>query len=461
MIVRSETNRTALALVLAVGLAAFLGTALMKLPLSTVGIMLAAVLVIVLAIFNQVLALYALALAAALSPEFSIGVRVRLDDLLMGVFAGVWLLRKMAFGDRRGTALDRILIAYLLVGFASILWGTYLGTAHYTVDKLSSAPFHFLKRAEFVFLFFVIVDTLRTTDEVKRFTYVLMAALVGLSGYSLVEYFVTRRLALAPTGAPIHEPGWASLLNIALCLSLLPAASRPGKVLLSAIACFSLAVLPLTLGRNFMVSTFFIILYVGLVQQRWLLLFLPAPVVLWLITYPKVFVNRILTLQHVFAYDIRGAHTQGAAVISRVIAPMHYAFLALGYSPLLGFGLGSVPLGSIDSEYATQIAYTGFIGLAIFLALGALLFRLIRETREAAATPIEVALANSYKLILLAYAFFSTLSASISAQRAGTFFFIAIGMVAALHRSVTTAAVNSENQNPVERHRPSLVALGP
>jgi hypothetical protein len=461
MIARSETNRTslALAMALAAGLAALLGMALVTLPLPTVGIMLAAVLVVVLAVFNQVLALYAIALAAALSPGISLGVQVRVDDLLMSVFASAWLLRKVTFGDRKGSALDRILLAYLLVAFASILWGTYLGTAHYTLDKLSSAPFHFLKRAEFVFLFFVIVDTLRTADDVKRFTYVMIAALVALSTYSLIEYLQTggAGIALSPPGAPVHEPGWASLLNIALCLSLLPAASRSGKVLLSAVVCLSLAVLPLTIGRNFMASTYFIILYVGLVQQRWLLLFLPVPVLMWLITLPERFVNRILTFQHVFALDTTGQVAQGAALISRVIYPLQYAILALGYSPLLGFGLGSTPLGAIDSEYSTQIFYTGFIGFAIFLMMGARLFRMVRETREAATTPLVAALANSYQLILLAYAFYSMLAASISAQRPGTFFFIAIGMIAALHRSVTEPA--SEDQRAIERPRPALMTL--
>ncbi|HLY24656.1 MAG TPA: hypothetical protein VKT83_19480 [bacterium] len=439
MSMRLDAERTPL--MLALGLAGLLGVFLVTQPPAVVGATLAAVVVLVLAFFNRMLALYAVAAAAAVSPEIIVGgtsTHLRVDAVLMVVFAAVWLLKLAVSSERETSPLDRVVVAYVLVGFASILWGLYIGTAHLTLaDKDLSAPLHFLERIEFAFLFFVLVDTLRTADDVRNFTYIMMAALVALSAYSVQQYFSgASPIAAAPGGAPVHEPGWASLLNVTFALSLLPAVRRPGKVLLLAIVCFSLAVLPLTLGRNFMVSTMFVIAFIGVTQQRWLLAFLPLPLLSWML-YPKVFANRVLSLQHLFSLDPTGTQTAGASLLSRVIAPVSYTMLSLGYSPLLGFGLAAQPLGAMDSEYVTQLYYTGVIGFVVFIALGSRLFRMSIQTVRAARDPVHCALARAYLLILIAYGFFSALSASISASRAGTFFFIIAGMTAALHRSVT------------------------
>ncbi len=428
--------------ILAVGSAGLLALFLALEPIQYVVMALAAVGVVVLVLLNRHAALYVSVLAIALSPDINVGVALRADDFIMVALTLAWLIRLCVFKERQGTVLDRLLIAYVLVAFAATLWGLHLGTAYLTTDKYSSAPFHVLKRVEFVFLFFIFTDTLRTLQEVRRFTYTLMVALLALSVYSLWVFLSNGRIALAPPGAPVHEPGIAAMLNIALALSLLPAATRPAKVALGLIIAFSLAVLPLAFGRNFISSTVLVLLYMGLFQQRWVLALIPLPFIMWL-AYPAAVVQRILTLSNVLAPDVTGFQTHGAAILSRTIWPSHYALLTLGYSPILGFGLANQPLGAVDSEYIIQILYTGLVGFAIFLMLGARLFRLVREARRAARSPLDVALANSFQLILVAFAVFSIFSASISAQRAGGFFFILVGLIAVFHRALTQPAAEA------------------
>jgi hypothetical protein len=437
MIAYAEERPTSFAL--AVMLAAAAAVLLMMVPLRDAGLALAAAAALVLVVLNRHAALYVVAMAIALSPESNVGVTFRIEDLLMVLLVLTWVPHLLTFRDRQRTPLDRILIAYVLAGFVGTLWGLHLGTAHITLDKDYSAPFHLLKRIEFVLLFFIVVDTLKTVRDVQRFTYVFMAALFGLNLYSLIVYLSGSPIALGPAGAPIHEPGLASMLNVALAISLLPGASKPARVLLGALIAFSLAVLPLALGRNFISSTVLILLYVGLFQQRWVLACIPLPFLMWF-AYPQRFVRRILTLENVFAPDYTGMQTQGAALVSRAVAKGHYTFLTLGYSPVFGFGMATQPLGAMDSEYVTQLLYTGLVGLVVFLIFGARLFRLISEAKRAAKDPAHLALANAFQLILVAYAVYSVFSPSISAQRAGGLFFLIVGLIAVLHRALTQQA---------------------
>jgi hypothetical protein len=430
---------------LALGLGGLLALFLALQPPLQVGAGFLAVGVALLAFVNRRAALYLIVPAIAVSPEMPVlGLSVRLEDLLMVPLTVGWLAQLCVSKERLRTPVDRVLIAYLAVALVATLWGGYLGTAHLaTLNKYVSAPFHLLKRFEFAFLFFIIVGTLDTPTEVQRFTYVLMASLVALSGFALVEFLSNHHIALAPAGAPVHEPGLASMINVALALSLLRVARPPAKVLLSAIILFSVAVLPLTLGRNFIATTGLLLLYVGLFQQRWILAFLPVPWLIGAYLYPQHVIERVLTFEQAFAPDITGFHTQGAALISRVVSPGQYSLLALGYSPLVGFGLGSIPLGSMDSEYATQVFYTGLVGLAVFAILGARLFRLAREAVRAARDPLHVGLARGFQLVLAAYAIHSIFSPSISATRGGEIFFVVAGLLGVLHRSLTQAPVEA------------------
>src|SRR5205807_8367389 len=138
--------------------------------------------------------------------------------------------------------------------------GWYLGTVRFSeLSKEAGASFHLLKRLEFVLLFFIICDTLRTPREVKHLTYVLIASMVGLSAFGVTQFLSNGLIAQGPLGTPGHEPGLAPRLNVVLALTLIPWAKPPASFLLDAIIAFSLAALRPPLGRNFMAPTMLIV----------------------------------------------------------------------------------------------------------------------------------------------------------------------------------------------------------
>lgn len=436
MVAQVEANRTPLLLAMALGgLIALLVTLR---PGLQVGLAALAVGVMGVALFNRRAALYLIVPAIALTPEIPVlGFPLRLEDLLMIPLGAGWLAHQCVFKDRQRTPLDRLLLAYLVVGLLATAWGGFIGTVHFSgVSKDNAAPFHLLKRLEFVLLFFIVCDTLTTSGDVQGMTYMLMASMIGLSAFGIASYLANQAIAVAPAD-PGHEPGFASMINVALALSLLPTARRPARLLLIAVILFSVGALPPTLGRNYIATTGIIMLYIGLFYQRWVLLFFPLVWLVGLFIYPSDIVYHVLTLKHVFSPDTAYERTAGATLISRTGPPTYFGLLSLGYSPLLGFGLASQALGAFDSEYVTQLYYTGLAGLAIFLMLGARLFRLTGKAMRTARDPFNAALARGFHLILIAYAAHSIFSPSISSSRVGAVFFLVSGLLVALHRSFT------------------------
>lgn len=434
----AASDRTPLLLALGLGGLCALAVSVYSAP--DAALAMAAFLVAVLVFFNRKAALYLIVPAMTLSPDIPMGgLPVRLEDLLMIPLAAGWLAHLCVAKERRGTPVDRLLIAYVLVGVAATIWGGYLGTAHlFTANKYVSATFHLLKRFEFVLLYFIVADTLETPKDVQRMTYVVLLSMVALSVMSLQSFLQNQQIALGPEGAPIHEPGMASLVAVGLAAGLARGASPRGKLFLGAVLAFAVAVLPLSLGRNYMAATLIILLYVGLRQQRWIFAVLPVIAVVAFLVYPTWVTSRILTLGHVFSptYTVNQSPVAPTSVFYRVSAPLYYATLALGHSPIFGFGPGSRPLGSIDSEYVVQLFYTGLVGLFIFLSFGGRLIRMSRETQAMAGDHGHADLALGFQLVLAGYGIYSIFAASISPTHTGGPFFFIAGLAAVLHRSL-------------------------
>jgi hypothetical protein len=178
---RTAGDRSIIAIAVAGG--AFVAASLVLLQGAQVVLPAIAVAAAMLALFNRKVALYLILPAMALSPDISIGgLPVRVEDLLMVPLAIGWVAHLCVTHERQGTPLDRLLIAYALVAFAATAWGMHLGTVHlFSLSKYVSSSFQVLKRVEFVLLFLIVADTVRTTRDVRTMSYVLIGSAVALS----------------------------------------------------------------------------------------------------------------------------------------------------------------------------------------------------------------------------------------------------------------------------------------
>jgi hypothetical protein len=396
-----------------------------------------------LALLSPKAALLVLLPVVALAGEMQVGgVLLRPDDLMLTILVVSWLLRRMT-EKRAGTPLDRMLWAYVIVGVVATLWGAAIGTADLrALHQYSASGLHMVKRLQFVIYFFVLTDTLKSVDDVRRMVYVFMASLAGLSAFSMSK-FREAGIALAPVGAAIHEPGLAAMLNVALALGLLVASKRFATSLVSgALLLGSLWVLPFSLGRNFILSTLAMLGLVATSRKRALLLVLPIGWLLAPLVLPDDVLARALSIRYAFTQTPPpGVPGAGIYVPDRLNPGLRWGGQVLMSSPLFGWGLGSVPLGSLDSEYANQFVATGAVGFLVFALLVRRIWRLARETYRAAVAQDSGALpfVAGLQHCLLGYALYSIFSPSISAARAGAFFFTVLGLLAVLHRELVQA----------------------
>ncbi len=394
-----------------------------------------------LALASPKAALFVVMPVMALAPEVQVGgLGLRPEDPMLAVLAIAWGIRRLA-RPRDSTALDRPLVAYLIVGILATLWGAVIGTADlWSLDKFSASGFHLLKRVLFVLYFFILTDSVRSIEDVRKVTYGFIVSLIALTLFSLRRYGDTGYIALAPAGAAIHEPGLAAMLTVAMGLGLWTGAKRFATSAVGAVISLgALWALPFSLGRNFLLSTVAMVSLVAVTRKRALLLLAPLAAILAPVIFPGHVLARILSVQWAFSPDIPDPSVgAGVFVPSRIGPGIWYILQMLGSSPLFGWGLGSVPLGSVDSEYAAQLVATGILGFGAFVWL---LVRIVRITRETPQTASEqrspsLPLALGLQYCLVGYALYSLFSPSISAARAGAFFFTIIGLLAALHRSL-------------------------
>ncbi|MDR7438956.1 MAG: hypothetical protein QN181_03560 [Armatimonadota bacterium] len=407
----------------------------------------------VLAVLNPRGALFWIPPAMALGPEMPLGrISVRPEDLMLVALALGWAIRR-AGETRASTPLDTPLVLYALAGVAATLWGAAIGTANlWSTHPWTASGFHALKRLELVLLFFVITDLLRTPDDARRMTYVFMGSLAALNLYALVRFHETGHMALGPEGSPVHEPGLAAMLNAGLALGFLVASRRfRTSALFGGLLLGSLYVLPFSLGRNFLVATATMLLLVGLSRKRSLLLLLPLGWILVPTLFPEHVAVRVLSLREAFAdVEYSEAYGSGVNLRQRFQPGLYYTSQALPQSPVFGWGLASVSLGSVDNEYALQLVTTGLFGFLTFLWVVVTLVRTTRKAYRAAqgsgspAFPLIAGLQNC----LVGYGLYSLFSPSISAARAGAFFFLLVGLVAVVHRCVAQAVPEPE---PVRR----------
>ena len=448
MIERIQEDRTPL--LLAAGLGGLVAASLLFQAPVQAGLVFVGIGVFVLALFNRQVILYLMIPAMALSPDVPLlGIPIRAEDLLIVPLAAGWLVHLSVFNGRRQTALDGLMMAYFLVAVVATLWGGYMDTAHlFTAEKQISAPFHLLKRLEFVLIFFIMADALGSVKEVRLFTYILIGSMAAMNIFSLQQFLANGLIALGP-GVEGHEAGVAAMVTVPLAVSLIPAARLPAKLMLGAFILFSLIVLPLSLGRNFLAVTGLLLLYVGLFQrQRWVLL-LPIFLVLSLALYPSHVVERAVSVKNLVTGDVTNKQdTPVPLFIARAIPPARHAGEAFETSPVLGLGMASMPLGFIDNEYSVQLVYTGLVGLAIFLMLGVRLFRLSKESAAAARDPLDVGLTRGFPLVLVGYAFISFFGSSISPTHTGEFFFVIAALVGALHRSLVQSPKSIHDAPP-------------
>ena len=333
--------------------------------------------------------LYVLIFSMLLSPEIIAGdiggkatlgrgLTLRLEDFLL-VFIGLsWFARTAidkSTGLFRKTPLNQPIAAYIVVCFVATLWGKITGNVQ------GIAGFFFvLKYFEYMIVFFMVVNYVKTPDQAKRLLFCLFLTCFIVSIYGLIQIPGGERVS-APFEGARGEPntfGGYLVLTGAVAVALIDHLKdmrvRLGLVLLLIVLLISLLYTKsrasyLALIPAYMALSFFSRRKFYLISGLVILLAL-SPVLL-----PRVAKERM-------AETFTQPKQKGQIVLGKLRLDTSASARIIGYkealsawrkSPILGHGVTGHQF--VDAQYPRILVETGIVGVLAFFWLIYALFK--------------------------------------------------------------------------------------
>jgi hypothetical protein len=370
-----------------------LGLCVYKLPLQVPIIVLLSSIVFTIALVKTDVALIILIFSMLLSPELQIGgirgraVVLRLDDiLLLTVFLG-WLA-KMAIDKElslfKRTTLNQSIIGYSLICIIATVSGVMQG-----LSNPKESVFYLLKYFEYFLLFFMVVNNIKSMEQVKLFVFCMLLTcfLVGANAW-WVHYSVGGR-ASAPFegrfGAANTFAGYL-LLMISILTGLLLYCRQRLQVSLLGLLAFLAGPFLWTMSRGAWLGMLPVITTLIVLTKKRKMALLTTVVILAALS-PTLLSEAVqqrarstfMPGEHYTVFGRRMAFAKSGAI--RIEA--WKGSLRKWYQrPLLGYGVPGFGVVG-DSQYIRVLREVGVIGFVIFTWLMVMMFRMARDTFRA------------------------------------------------------------------------------
>ena len=327
-----------------------------------VPLILSALLLGFIALFEIRVGLAVLLLAIGLSPELELfGVdNFRYEDIVFPVIFLVWITKHGL--TRRPFAETDLRLPILIILFLSLV--STLNNKIYGDIDLQSAVFRFGKSVVYYFIFLIVLNALRGLRDMKAFAALMLisSAFVGLYGLTQASVFQNAARVTGPPGETANVLGGYFVFHMCLATGLLTRAKGGTRLLLIGYLILMFIPFAQTLSRTSYVA------------------FVSGFAAVW-------FLSKGRTLGPVMALIFLAALLSPAAVEERLVsifgifegnAPSSWEARVAGWklllayainAPLLGRGVGDLPLGAVDNEYMLQLHELGVLGLFAFLWL--------------------------------------------------------------------------------------------
>ena len=338
--------------------------------------------------YLEILPLFLLVSAIALSPSFSAGVieqkiiEIRAEDILIVILGLIWFTNFLVSGKKelKRPPLFLPILAWLGIGLFSVLVNWILGNL--TVNR---GFFYFLKEIEFFVLYFYVFYCVKNTDSVKQIIKLWM--LLGLINAVYVFYHISTGVRSGEYGAgAICEWGvfpsgafflilFIFLFNVFLYYYFLNLDFSKSKKLALGIATISpaIGVFGSASKTNFLalILALFLSFFFFFLKKKRIKIILLA--VLILIVMTGVF---LFTLQHMPVTsrltDVLVAPSDFWSSFHRArVVSMESEFEKVPEAPLLlaFFGYGKGYVGEAHNQYLRNFMEVGIIGSIIFFFL--------------------------------------------------------------------------------------------
>jgi O-antigen ligase len=338
--------------------------------------------------------LYVLIFSMLLSPEIIAGdiggkgtlgrgLTLRLEDFLL-VFIGLSWFARTAVDKTKGlirkTPLNQPIAAYIIVCVVATLWGKISG------DVKGFAGFFFvLKYFEYMIVFFMVVNYVKTPDQAKRLLFCLFLTCFIVSIYGLVQIPGGGRVS-APFEGEIGEPNsfggylvFMGAVAVALMNHFKDLRVRLGLALLLVVLLISLLY---TKSRASYLAVIPAYLALSLFSRRRFYLIAGLTILLALspVLLPRVARERM-------AETFTQPEQKGQIVLGKLRLDTSASARIVGYkaalsawrkSPILGYGVTGHHF--VDAQYPRILVETGIMGMLAFFWLIYALFKVGLDT---------------------------------------------------------------------------------
>ncbi|HWF60304.1 MAG TPA: O-antigen ligase family protein [Nitrospira sp.] len=383
----------------------------------TVGMQAVIGFLIVLTAFTSVpAALYLLIASMLLSPEIAIGriegrgvggreLSFRMDDILLIVIGVSWLVKNIVYRELalfRETPLNRPIAVYMVICVISTLVGVLNGHV-----RPLTGFFFVLKYFEYFFVFFMVVNHVRSQQQVVGLVVTLLTIGLIVSLYAISQISTGQR-ASAPFEGEIGEPntlgGYLVFLLAIMTGLLLHVQFGPIRIALLVLAGFALLALMATLSRSSYLAGVVLLMTVGFTQWRrprvlTLLLVVIALVPLLAPANVKQRVNETFFGRQ-YGGEIKVGHVGLDLSTTERLKSWAYVLKDWVHDPILGRGITGYAWA--DAQYVKIIGETGLAGLVAFGFIIYRLWRCARESFLSETDPFAKGLAHGFLLALVA-----------------------------------------------------------
>jgi O-antigen ligase len=373
-------------------------------------------LIVLTALTSVSAALYLLIASMLLSPEVAIGqiegrgvggreLSFRMDDILLVVIGVSWLVKNIVYRELalfRETPLNRPIAVYMVICVVSTLVGVINGHVRPTTGF-----FFVLKYFEYFFVFFMVVNHVRSQQQVVRLVVALLAVGLIVSLYAISQIPSGQR-ASAPFEGESGEPntlgGYLVFLLAIMTGLLLHVQFGPIRVALLVLGGFAVLALMATLSRSSYLAGAVLLMAVGLTQWRrprvlTVLLVIIALVPLLAPANVKQRVNETF-----FGRQYGGEIKVGTVGLdlstTERLNSWAYVLKDWVHDPILGRGITGYAWA--DAQYVKILGETGLAGLVAFGFIVYRLWRCARESFLSQTDPFAKGLAHGFLLALVA-----------------------------------------------------------
>jgi O-antigen ligase len=344
--------------------------------------------------------LYILIFSMLLSPEFMTGhttgsslnrgVTLRLEDFLLAVIGLSWFARN-AIDKELGlflkTPLNKAILFYVLACVLSTGFGIMTGRV-----SMKTGSLFVLKYIEYFVVFFMVVNHVRDTEQIKRFLFCLFLTCLIVSLIGAFQIPGGGRVS-APFEGEVEEPntfgGYLLFMGAVAAGILAKIENLRTKQMMAALICCIVPPLLFTQSRTSYLAIVPALLVLSFMTERRLIILGLVAVALMLspLFLPKAVKDRVL-------YTFTQPEEKGQIQIGRLrldtstsarLISWREALADWPKHPILGYGITGHHF--IDAQFPRILVETGILGLIAFFYLLYSVFRLTLQNLKEVETP--------------------------------------------------------------------------